>query len=120
VNLFTATEQSTKGYAEMNPKIVIKTENLRMVGYRSIKKVEGREPTPQELEDIFDGSQLKLAQCDNFLGKYEVIADTFDIISCPWIIGEILQEWERNLLTSPKEGGTVKLPEGKYWLEEVK
>ena len=72
-----------------NPRVVIFTDNLRMVGYRVLDN-EGR-----------------------------IVNHKFDILKAPHKRSLNLSEWEKNISASLTFGGTVDLRLGNYRVEEI-
>lgn len=72
-----------------NPRVIIYTDNLRMVGYRVLDN-DGR-----------------------------IVNHKFDILQAPHKKSLNLSQWERNIAQSLAFGGTVDLRLGNYRVEEI-
>lgn len=72
-----------------NPRVIIFTDNLRMVGYRVLDD-DGR-----------------------------IVNHKFDILQAPHKISLNLSKWERNIASSLAFGGIVDLRLGNYRVEEI-
>jgi hypothetical protein len=94
------TEPTVIGFAYMNPQLVIRTDNLRMTGYRHLRQLTGTTGEFRE-ED-----------------RYKAVANTFEIISAPWIKpGGQITPLEKKILTRLKNYSIITLPRGSYTLE---
>jgi len=103
-------------YIDMNHKVIIRTNNLRFVGYRTLFKIKDRTPNREEKKELFFSSS-PVSPRDNFLGEYEPVPDTFDIIDY-YLKGEP-EGWEKKLLTKAVAMGRIQINEGRYFVEEL-
>ena len=107
----------------MNPKVIIKTKNIRAVGYRVLRRVKRKE-LDEDGKAALGVLNIKSYRPDldkeTCLGEYEPVPHTFELISKPWVIKcqestADLTNLEQQLLNA----STVVTILENYWLEEI-
>ncbi len=108
-------------YVDMNPRVVVKTPNLRFPAYRTLRKLKTKAKTDLTREEkalIGLDTISHYSEADNFIGDYEIVPYSFEIVGQPWRVGLEILPWEEKILTNWKGKDTV-LSRGVYSLEEV-
>lgn len=77
---------------DSNPKLLIYTNGLRMVGYKHYKTIGGKQ-------------------------AMSPTRDTFELVGPPWAVGNPLSPWEEVFLKTGEASSVVTLPERQYRLE---
>ena len=115
---FRSTKTSLVDYVDMNPRLIIRTKNLRFAAYRCLAKIKGsdRQLTEQEVEML--GGSVILDDDNNFIGDYEAIPHTFTIVGKPWVTGNNLTSQENKIL-SAKINSNITLLKVTYTVEEL-
>ena len=103
-----------KGFLDQNPRVLVSTRNLRFSAYREMRKIRDN-PTAHICLETDEG---EVYDRPSFLGDYEVVEDTFQVLGSPWQAGEgPLTEDENYILTN--KTGKVRLVPGSYRVSEI-
>lgn len=115
---FRSTKTSLIDYVDMNPRLIIRTKNLRFAAYRCLTKVRGSDKSLTEQEKEMLGGSLDSDDETNFIGDYEAIPHKFTIVGKPWVTGNNLTSQENKIL-SAKINSNITLLKDTYTVEEL-
>lgn len=103
-----------KGFLDQNPRVLVSTPSLRFAAYRELRKVRENPTAALSIET----EERETFDRPSFLGDYEPVEDSFEILSPPWRVGmAVLTEDEKYILT--KSAGKVRLEPGSYKVSEI-
>lgn len=114
---FRSTKTTLTDYIDMNPRLIIRTKNLRFAAYRYLAKVKGSDKSLTDQEKDMLGGGFVLDD-DNFIGDYEVIPHGFTIVGKPWATGNNLTDQEKMIL-STRLNSSITLLKDTYTVEEL-
>lgn len=110
-------EATVKGYADMNPKLLIYYGNVRFSAYRVLNRGRIKETLTDEERELILADQGSPPDRENFVGSYYVVPHSFEVVSKPYCTAMPDEEESRIMSEFAKGRRRFTLTPGAYRVE---